>query len=45
VIDADTALNFGLTGPNLRASGIAYDVRKARPYLGYEEYDFDVPSE
>ncbi len=43
VIDADTALNFGLTGPNLRASGIAYDVRKARPYLGYEEYDFDVP--
>jgi NADH dehydrogenase I D subunit len=43
VIDADTALNFGMTGPNLRASGIAYDVRKARPYLGYEEYDFDVP--
>ena len=43
VIDGETALNFGLTGPNLRASGIAYDVRKARPYLGYEEYDFDVP--
>ncbi|MCL7926413.1 MAG: NADH dehydrogenase (quinone) subunit D [marine benthic group bacterium] len=43
VIDAETALNFGLTGPNLRASGIAYDVRKARPYLGYDEYDFDVP--
>jgi NADH-quinone oxidoreductase subunit D len=43
VIDAETALNFGMTGPNLRASGIAYDVRKARPYLGYEEYDFDVP--
>jgi NADH-quinone oxidoreductase subunit D len=43
IIDAEKALEFGLTGPNLRASGIAYDVRKARPYLGYEEYDFDVP--
>jgi NADH dehydrogenase I D subunit len=43
VIDAETALDFGLTGPNLRGSGVAYDVRKARPYLGYDEYDFDVP--
>jgi NADH dehydrogenase I D subunit len=43
VIDAEQALDLGLTGPNLRGSGIAYDVRKARPYLGYEEYDFDVP--
>jgi NADH-quinone oxidoreductase subunit D len=43
VIDAETALNLGLTGPNLRGSGLAYDVRKARPYLGYDEYDFDVP--
>ncbi|MFQ5688735.1 MAG: NADH dehydrogenase (quinone) subunit D [Gemmatimonadota bacterium] len=43
VISAEDALSFGLTGPNLRASGVAYDVRKARPYLGYEEYDFDVP--
>jgi len=43
IIDAEKALEFGLTGPNLRASGIAYDVRKARPYLGYDEYDFDVP--
>ncbi|MFQ5888758.1 MAG: NADH dehydrogenase (quinone) subunit D [Gemmatimonadota bacterium] len=43
VIDGPTAVSFGLTGPNLRASGVAYDVRKARPYLGYEEYDFDVP--
>jgi len=42
-IDADTAINYGLTGPNLRASGVPYDVRKARPYLGYETYDFDVP--
>lgn len=43
VIDAETALDMGLTGPNLRGSGVAYDVRKARPYLGYENYDFDVP--
>jgi NADH-quinone oxidoreductase subunit D len=42
-IDGDTAINFGLTGPSLRASGVAYDVRKARPYLGYEDYEFDVP--
>jgi NADH-quinone oxidoreductase subunit D len=37
------AVNHGLTGPNLRASGVPYDVRKARPYLGYDEYDFDIP--
>jgi len=37
------AVSYGLTGPSLRASGVPYDVRKARPYLGYEEYDFDVP--
>ncbi len=43
VMDAETAINYGLTGPNLRASGVAYDVRKARPYLGYDEYDFDLP--
>ena len=43
VIDGETAINYGLTGPNLRASGVAYDVRKARPYLGYDEYDFDLP--
>lgn len=39
----EDAVSFGWTGPNLRASGVPYDVRKARPYLGYEEYDFDVP--
>jgi NADH-quinone oxidoreductase subunit D len=37
------AINIGLCGPNLRASGVAYDVRKDKPYLGYETYDFDVP--
>ncbi len=43
VIGPEDAVSFGLTGPNLRASGVAYDVRKARPYLGYDEYEFDVP--
>ncbi len=42
-IGAEEAVNYGLTGPNLRASGVAYDVRKADPYLGYDEYEFDVP--
>src|SRR4029450_7840301 len=37
------AINYSLSGPLLRASGVAYDVRKHRPYLGYENYDFDVP--
>ncbi|MEO5825460.1 MAG: NADH dehydrogenase (quinone) subunit D [Gemmatimonadales bacterium] len=43
VISAADAINFSLSGPMLRASGVAYDVRKDRPYLGYEEFDFDVP--
>ena len=43
VIPAETALDFGLTGPNLRGSGNDYDVRKCFPYLGYETYDFEVP--
>ncbi len=42
-LSVDDAVSYGVTGPTLRASGLAYDVRKARPYLGYEEYDFDVP--
>ncbi len=42
-IGPEEAVNYGLTGPNLRACGVAYDVRKAEPYLGYDEYDFDVP--
>ncbi len=37
-------LEWGITGPLLRASGMAYDTRKARPYSGYEQYDFDIPT-
>jgi NADH-quinone oxidoreductase subunit D len=42
-ISAAEAINYSLSGPMLRASGVAYDLRKDRPYLGYESYDFDVP--
>ena len=37
------ALAYGLTGPNLRATGVDLDLRKDKPYLGYDRYDFDVP--
>lgn len=42
-LDSATALSFGVTGPPLRASGVNWDLRKARPYMGYEQYDFNVP--
>lgn len=43
VISREDALNYGFTGPCLRATGVPFDVRKAQPYLGYETYDWDVP--
>jgi NADH-quinone oxidoreductase subunit D len=43
IISAEDAINCGFTGPNLRASGVPYDIRKDRPYYDYETYDFDVP--
>jgi NADH-quinone oxidoreductase subunit D len=43
VIDEAAAVALGLTGANLRATGSAYDVRKAMPYSGYDSYDFEVP--
>ncbi len=43
VISKEQALDWGFTGPNLRASGLAWDLRKVRPYCGYENYEFDIP--
>jgi NADH-quinone oxidoreductase subunit D len=43
VISGDEAVGAGLTGPSLRGSGVDFDVRKAVPYAGYEQYDFEVP--
>jgi NADH-quinone oxidoreductase subunit C/D len=43
VISREDAINFGFTGPCLRATGVPFDVRKSNPYLGYETYDWDVP--
>ncbi|MBK28107.1 MAG: NADH-quinone oxidoreductase subunit D [Verrucomicrobiales bacterium] len=43
VIARDEAIDFGLTGPNLRGSNVEYDLRKAHPYLVYDQLDFDIP--
>jgi NADH-quinone oxidoreductase subunit D len=43
VLDPDLAIEYGVSGPILRASGVPYDVRKAEPYLNYSEFDFDIP--
>ncbi|WRP18192.1 NADH dehydrogenase (quinone) subunit D [Carboxydochorda subterranea] len=42
-VTPEQALAWGLTGPNLRACGVGYDVRKAFPYSAYQEFDFEVP--
>lgn len=42
-ISAERALNYGFTGPNLRAAGVDYDVRVAKPYSRYEEFEFNIP--
>lgn len=44
VLTPEVALQYAVTGPILRASGIAHDLRKARPYSGYEQYDFEIPT-
>ena len=41
--NTEQALAWGVTGPGLRATGVAYDLRKARPYSGFENFEFDVP--
>ncbi len=43
VISKAEAIAYGITGPNLRGSGVEFDVRKAHPYLDYDKYEFDVP--
>jgi len=43
VISSEDALAFGLVGPNLRASGVDWDLRRDRPYAAYKEFDFKVP--
>jgi NADH-quinone oxidoreductase subunit D len=43
VISKADAIDWGVTGPTLRASGVNYDVRKAFPYSSYEQFDFDIP--
>ena len=42
-VTKEDAIAYGFTGPNLRASGVDLDLRKDKPYSGYEKYDFDVP--
>jgi NADH-quinone oxidoreductase subunit D len=43
IIRAETAVSYALTGPNLRGSGVGWDVRKEEPYCGYDKYAFDIP--
>ena len=43
IISKEKAIAYGLSGPNLRGSGVEHDVRKAHPYLDYDKYDFDIP--
>jgi len=43
VISREDAIAYALSGPNLRGSGVEHDLRKKHPYLGYENYDFDIP--
>ena len=43
VVSREDAIDYGLTGPNLRGSGFDFDLRKADPYLVYDQFDFDVP--
>jgi NADH-quinone oxidoreductase subunit D len=43
VLPKEVAINYGVTGPNLRGSGVEHDLRKTNPYLVYSELDFDIP--
>ncbi len=43
VLPPELAIQYGVSGPNLRGSGVKWDIRKAEPYSGYETYDFEIP--
>jgi len=45
IINAENAIDWGLTGPSLRGSGVGIDIRRTNPYCSYEKYDFEVPVE
>lgn len=42
-ISAEKAISYGFTGPNLRAAGVDYDIRKMNPYSSYQDFEFDIP--
>jgi len=45
IINAENAIDWGLTGPSLRGSGVGIDIRRTNPYCSYEKYDFEIPVE
>jgi NADH-quinone oxidoreductase subunit D len=45
ILTKEQALDWGMTGPAIRGSGVEYDIRKVSPYSGYENYDFDIPTQ
>ena len=44
ILNAEECKDYGVTGPVLRAAGVKWDLRKAQPYSGYEQYDFEIPT-
>ncbi len=45
VLSSKDALAWDVTGPTLRSTGVAHDIRKSNPYCGYDQYDFDIPTQ